>query len=210
MFAAGCLNLWLLAHPGTEEEDVIDWFLGLDKATQAALAISIASPLVIAVVAVLGFWITYRTSTAANREIANITKSAKLNELRHLSKLRAADYRMKWIAAFRREAASLLKVQYEISFLKKKKSAERTQQEQDRLRELYYESSELKARLLMRIKQNSDDQNELRLEKLLRRSVSSDSDKAQDVRKEIRELVRAILKTEWNRIKSEIGSIIET
>jgi hypothetical protein len=187
----------------------MDWFLSLDKSAQAALVGSVASSLVIGIVAVLGFWITYMTSTAANRKIADITKSAKVGELTHLSKLRAADYRMKWIAAFRREAASLLKVQYEISFLKKKKSAERTEQENNRLRELYYDNSELKARLLMRIKQNSDDQNELRLERLLRRSVSSDGDKAQDVRKEIRELVRAILKTEWNRVKAEIGTAID-
>jgi hypothetical protein len=79
----------------TREEQVMDWFLSLDKSAQAALVGSVASSLVIGIVAVLGFWITYMTSTAANRKIADITKSAKVGELTHLSKLRAADYRMK-------------------------------------------------------------------------------------------------------------------
>ena len=183
---------------------MIEWFLSLDKAAQAALASGLASSFVIAIVAGLGFWLTFKTSTAANREIAKITESSKLEEIRHLTAVKLADYRIDWMEALRRDCASLYKTQYEISMLKKSKVKERATNHREQLQKLYLESAELKARILMRLKQQSDDENEVKLETLLRRSVSSDSDKAQDQRREIRELTRSILHTEWKKIRSEL------
>src|SRR4051812_30347976 len=183
----------------------MEWFLALDKATQSAIAASALSGLLTAIVAVLGFWLTFKTSTAANREIASITKSSKLDELKHLSRIKLADYRMEWIEALRQDSAALYKLQYEISSLKRR--SERSEKDRSKLVRLYHRSGELKARILLRIKQHSDNPDELKLEKVLRRAVSSDGDQAQDQRKEIRELTRAILKTEWNRVQTDLKNI---
>ncbi|GEM_PF-2701076 len=181
------------------------WFWSLKEPLQLALINIlglIGSGIVSAIIAYLGFRITLKTSTAANREIAEITKSAKFDELKRQSKLKLADYRMDWIESLRRDSAALYKVQFEISSLKAKRN--RTSEEKEHLRELYFASAELKARILLRLKKDSDDESEKKLEQILRRAVSSDPEKAQESRKELRELTRSILKAEWNRVKAEI------
>jgi hypothetical protein len=183
---------------------MITWFFGLDQAAQAGIASGIVTSFVIGVVAVLGFWITLRTSTAANREIAEVTKNAKLEELQHMSRIKIADYRVDWIEQFRRDVAALYKVQYEIASIKSKKLSDRTPSERERARQLYYESSELKTRLLLRLKQNSNVAAEQQLEALLKRAVKKDPDEAFDQRSNIRELTRSVLRTEWKRVLDDI------
>jgi hypothetical protein len=186
---------------------MIEWFFALDRTTQIVIATSIASSFITAIIAVLGFWLTFKTSTAANKEIANVTKGSKLDELKHLSRIKIADYRMEWIDALRNDSAKLYKIQYEISSLKRKKTSDRSDEERTRLLRLYHRSGEVKARILLRIKQYSNDPNELKLEKVLKRAVSEDGDEAQELRREIRELTRAILKTEWNRVQAELNNV---
>jgi hypothetical protein len=81
---------------------MIDWFLNLDEAAQTALASGAVSSLVIGIVAVLGFWITFNTSTAA------MQKSLQLS-----SKMKVAEFRMKWIDEFRLDLAQLMKIRVE-------------------------------------------------------------------------------------------------
>jgi hypothetical protein len=172
---------------------MIEWFLSLDKAAQAAIASGVASSIVVGLIAVLGFWITFKTSTAA------MQKSLQLS-----SKIKIAEFRVDWIEGFRKDVAALYKIQYEIAFIKKKKQSVRPPKEKERIRELYYASAELKTRLLLRLKVNSDDENEAELERLLKRAVRSDADEAQDQRQNIRNLTRLILRAEWRKAKTEI------
>ena len=115
-----------------------------------------------------------------------------------------AEFRVDWIEGFRKDVAALYKIQYEISSIKNKKLSARTADEKSRVRKLYYKSSELKARILLRLKQDSDNPAEAQLERQLKRAVRSDGDEAQEQRQSIRELARSILKTEWNRARTEI------
>lgn len=124
--------------------------------------------------------------------------------MRQQKSYKIAEFRVNWIDEFRRDVAALYKIQYEISSIKIKKSSARTKEEKAHIRQLYFDSSELKARLLLRLKQNSENPAEAQLEKLLKRAVRSDADLAHEQRQSIRELTRSILKTEWNRAKKEI------
>jgi hypothetical protein len=84
---------------------MINWFLNLDKATQAALASSVASAIVIGIVAVLGFWITFKTSIAANERIAAVTKQNNFLQLQFASNSKIAEMRQKWIDDLREHLA---------------------------------------------------------------------------------------------------------
>jgi hypothetical protein len=179
------------------------WFFNLEPSNQALLISAAISAVVIGIVAFLGFWITFKTSTAANREIARVTQAAKLDELRHLTRLKLADYRMQWIEALRSEASNLYRVQYEITQLRRLRS-KRNEQQNERLLELYYESSALKSRMLMRIKKETDEPNEREIERLLKKAVNSDAETAIQNRRELRERFRTLFKTEWMRVRSEV------
>ena len=48
---------------------MIEWFLSLDKAAQASIASGIVSSVVVGMVAGLGFWLTFKTSTTANKKM---------------------------------------------------------------------------------------------------------------------------------------------
>jgi hypothetical protein len=84
---------------------MIGWFLNLDKATQAALASSAVNAVVIGIVAVLGFWITFRTSIAANERIAAVTKQNNFLQLQFASNSKIAEMRQKWIDDLREHLA---------------------------------------------------------------------------------------------------------
>jgi hypothetical protein len=142
---------------------VIDWFLNLDKATQVALATSIVSSIVIGVIAVLGFWITYRTSTAAMQR-----------SLRLSSKMKIAEFRMKWIDEFRVDLADLMKIQVETILIQQRENRLRdkgkslAEETVEHKRDLNVESMMLRGRLLLRLKPNSTDPEESELESLLK------------------------------------------
>jgi hypothetical protein len=89
---------------------VIDWFLSLDKAAQAALASSVASALVVGIIAVLGFWITYRTSTSANREVIAATKTIQLEAIAISAASKQAEFRQAWINSLRIAIARYLSI----------------------------------------------------------------------------------------------------
>jgi predicted RNA-binding protein Jag len=84
---------------------MIDWFLNLDKAAQAALASSVASAVVIGIVAVLGFWITFKTSIAANERIAAVAKQNNFLQLQFSADSKIAEMRQKWIDDLREHLA---------------------------------------------------------------------------------------------------------
>jgi hypothetical protein len=84
---------------------MIGWFLNLDKATQAALASSAVNAVVIGIVAVLGFWITFKTSIAANERIAAVTKQNNFLQLQFASNSKIAEMRQKWIDDLREHLA---------------------------------------------------------------------------------------------------------
>jgi hypothetical protein len=80
---------------------MIDWFFALDKAAQAALASAVVGSIVVGAIAVLGFWLTFKTSTAANREIAEITKSSKTEELNLERQIKVSEFKERRIQDFR-------------------------------------------------------------------------------------------------------------
>lgn len=138
--------------------------------------------------------------------LAIVTFIISQRNLRQQKKQKIAEFRVEWIDGFRRDVSSLFKIQYEISAIKKGTRAHQNANLKSRVEQLYYESSELKTRLLLRLKKNSENKDEAELEKLLKSAISSNPDKAVLQRAKIRDLSRSILKTEWNKVRSEIES----
>ena len=66
------------------------------------------SSLIIGLIAVLGFWITFRTSTAANREVIEATKNVSLEGIAISAASKQAEFRQQWIENLRKAMAELL------------------------------------------------------------------------------------------------------
>lgn len=191
----------------------LHWFNALDKDVKVAVVTAIGfvlGGLITGVVAFFGFWLTFKTSTAANRDIAAITKTSKVEEMRKLANIKVGEMRINWIENFREESSDLYAIQYEITMIRtleqQESDATRKAELRTRLRELHIQRSRIRARLLMRINPNSKHEDEAKLESCLKRSVNKDEEQALSDRLELRNLTRSILHREWNKAKDEINS----
>jgi len=163
------------------------------------LALGIASLIATAIIGGASFYLTYKTSTAA------LQKSLQLS-----SKMKIAEFRMKWIDEFRLDLAQLMKVNTEIIVIRRRESSLKKngksvgQETVEQKRSLNAEAVMLRGRLLLRLKPESTDPEEAELEKLLKDAMENDPDQADKQRKRIHALARILLKREWDRVKSEI------
>ena len=163
------------------------------------LALGIGSLIATAIIGGASFYFTHATSTAA------LQRSLQLS-----SRMKIAEFRMKWIDEFRLDLAQLMKFRVErISIQERERSLTKNGQSLskesiERRREIDLEAIMLRGRLLLRLKPDSDDLEEKELEDILKDAMTSEGDKAHIQRKRILELSRILLKREWEKVKSEL------
>jgi hypothetical protein len=119
-----------------------------------------------------------------------------------------AEFRMRWIDAYREDLANLTKLRSAVIVLRRRIAGDTETPErkewQRRARELEIEAVGLRSRLLLRLKPESDDPDEQALERLFRNAMDKDPDRADEDRKLIMRHSRSLLKREWDRVKAEI------
>jgi hypothetical protein len=130
--------------------------------------------------------------------------------LRLSSRLKIAEFRMKWIDEYRNDLSHLSKIRTEMIFKQRSRNKASDADEKsvaaEKLRALSYETILLRSRLLLRLKPNSDDPDEQRLETLLKKAMDNDPAQAVGQRKEFIERSRVLLKREWERVKSDLDT----
>jgi hypothetical protein len=194
---------------------VIEWFLSLDKATQAVLASAIVSALIIGAIAVLGFWITFKTSIAANERIAAITKQNNFLQLQFAADSRIAEMRQKWIDDLRQHLAEFMaEAATELAFLRF-----REQPPKGRLQYLYNyiflklnRTEEKHKKIVDLLNQITSTNNHLKreLEKISPEDIKNATQHFQKAFDELGLITSAVLKEEWIRVKSETKSATVT
>ncbi|MGA0562711.1 hypothetical protein ACO2RV_09690 [Ancylobacter sp. VNQ12] len=143
----------------------------------------------------------------ATMAIAMVTFFTSISNIKSNKNQKISDYRMIWISELREALSLFYRLQYELALIKRdyaKSSGFRKQELAETRRRLFFDISAVKTRMLLMLNPASDNEAERKLEKLLRKSVSDDVDEARIHRKEMVDLTRSILKSEWNRVKNEI------
>jgi hypothetical protein len=166
------------------------------------LGLGIASLIATAIIGGLSFYLTYKTSAAAARETAEMSKAISAAQIRASANAKIAEFRMEWINGFRLDLAALSRVNLELIRLRRH-GTKKDQDSTDLLSAKRSEGAELRSRLLLRLKPASDDKEELELETLLRRSIEVNLEQADENRKKIVSLSRKLLKREWEKVKTE-------
>jgi hypothetical protein len=159
--------------------------------------------LVTSILAILGYWITFRTSTAANQEIANITKSTKTEELKKQSNALIAQFRMRWVDTLRNDVARYVRLHRHIELSRSKASGGKTPSSE---RENLLELLELRSRIRMMLKPDADEESERNLLQIIQQDVAKIDTEATEQREKIVEYARTVEKTEWVKAKNEISN----
>ncbi len=180
-----------------------EWFSSLDKAVQVAVISAagvVFSGIIASLIAWLGFWITFRTSTAANREVINATKEIKAEEKSIAAASKQAEFRQQWIENLRRAVAHYLTTVVSIvDKIDDKLSAER------------YRESVLQAEYI-ELLLNMNEQNSKALvqnmrtlfEKAVKPPDDVDQEEVLASRGKVVEAAQKILKEEWDKLRTEL------
>jgi hypothetical protein len=127
--------------------------------------------------------------------------------LRQLRSQKIAEFRMKWIDGFRVDLAELAKLRAKtIDLDRALKKTHETADLRSQFEAVKNEAVALRVRLLLRLKPDSDDADEKKLETPLRTAMEMTPPKADEQRREIVALSRKLLKREWERVKLEINT----
>lgn len=192
---------------------MISWFLSLDKAAQAALASGVVSSVVVGVIAVLGFWITFKTSTAANERIARVTSDNIFYQMKFSAETRIAEMRQAWIDNLREHVAQFcedtfkaipfsnnhealykLKIQYIRSYIRLKLNSK----------------EEPHKKLIASMGDVIDIINPLIEQKVnVKTELGPLLNEYHNAIRKLNEVADAVLKEEWTRVKSEIRAVTE-
>jgi len=176
---------------------VIRWFLSLDKAAQAALASSVASAIVIGVIAVLGFWITYRTSISANRDVIAATKTIQLEAIAISAASKQAEFRQAWINSLR------IAITRYLSMVPNLVDKQTNQISQEKYERVVYQIEYIELMLNMTEQPSQALTADLR-ELFDRATASKNPDEVYAARKKAAESTRKILKAEWDKLRTEL------
>jgi F0F1-type ATP synthase membrane subunit b/b' len=186
---------------------MISWFLSLDKAAQAAIASGVVSSLVIGIIAGLGFWITFKTSTAANERIVNVTRENNFYEMKFRAEIRIAEMRQAWIEDLRQHLAQFAEEAFKSLIIAQKGG------DVFHLRIQYLRS-------YIRLKINNKEDSHKRLFESIRTIIgllnaviddaeSQAANEFRDALSNFEQIADAILKEEWQRVKTEIRAVNE-
>jgi hypothetical protein len=151
---------------------------------------ALAGGLVAAVLAGLGFWITYKTSIAALQQ--TMLQNAAIKH---------ADFILLWIKELRDDTAQYIKLHQNIMLARRASPAGKVPvEDRDKLLAL----SEVRARLKMMIRQDTNDETERVFLSLISEDVSKDEKNARKQRSSIIDASRDIQKTAWRLAKQKI------
>jgi hypothetical protein len=188
------------------------WFHSLNEGTQIALISAggvVFSGVISAVIAYLGFKITFKTSTSANERIAAITKENSVLQVRFEAESKIAEMRQKWIddlrdklaefgdetfkAASNPTAEAIMKsrLQYLIGYI-----ALKLNQKEAKHRELILKMQNIIEIINDCVSQKKDTKEAKEKGESLRATLYK-----------IQHISDDILKEEWSRVKSEIRSV---
>jgi hypothetical protein len=147
---------------------------------------------VAAVLACLGFWITYKTSTAAMQQ-AMLQNAA----------IKHADFITQWIKELRDDTALFVKFHQNIMLSRRSSVTGKVPaSDRDKLLAL----AEVRARLKMMIRQDTDHEDEKRFLSLINQDVADNEDDAKQQRLDIIASSRNVQKTAWQIAKSKISN----
>jgi hypothetical protein len=157
-----------------------------------ALWAALAGGLVAALLAGLGFWITYKTS------IATLDRTMKQN-----AAIKHAEFITIWIKELRDDTALYVKLHQNIMLSRRKSGGKVSVDDRDRLLDL----SQVRARLKMMIRQDTEIEHESTFLGLLSKDVESDEEKSRQQRLDIIDASREVQKTAWRKAKSKIENL---
>ncbi len=184
----------------------MNWFFSLKESLQLALigaAGVVFSGIIAALVAWIGFWITFKTSTDANREIINATRDVKAEEIAISAAIKQAEFRQQWIENLRAAIARFATTA--ASLVRKEQAGIPTK----KYEELIYQVEYIELMLNMNEEPNQTlvaDMREL-MDKAVRPYDQIDFKELYKARKKVSESARKILKAEWDKLRTELKTV---
>lgn len=179
----------------------MDWWTELESSVQITLVTSMVNIVVVAI----GFFFTYRASIKAAKLSSDSSLEQAESQISAHHKEKLAEFRLSWIEALRNSAATLYRDQYELSLLKRdiaKLSPSRLAERKkirSSMRDLYLRIAQTKNDIILRINPKTDDEDEILLLSLLRKTVGSDRAKSLQLRREISRTINNVLRKEWKK-----------
>lgn len=163
---------------------------------------SILGGLFTAIIAVIGFWITFKTSTAANNEVISATKETKLLEIEIAAAIKQADFRQAWINSLRESVAKYLN---EVTNLIDRDAG---CAEKSRYERLNYQAEFID--LMLNLKEDDSIALSAKLRECVdvaTRSSPLDYSKLYQCRREASRLAQVIMKAEWDKLRTELKTL---
>lgn len=194
VFGVGCCIALALYATSNEQSDV--------RVASIVGGSAILGGLFTAIIAVIGFWITFKTSTAANNEVISATKETKLLEIEIAAAIKQADFRQAWINSLREAVAKYLN---EVTNLVDRNAG--------CIENLRYERLNYQAEFID-LMLNRKEADSIALSEKLRECVDvvtqsspPDYSKLYKCRREASQLAQKILKAEWDKLRTELRTL---